>query len=136
MTDPGSPGSSGTSVLDTSAVIAYMLREPGWEKVQRSLSGGLLSTVNLCEVLSKFSERGEKAETILSDVLELGLELIAFTPAQALSAAMLRPVTRHLGLSLGDRACIALGLERAATVLTADAAWAGLEAPHQITVIR
>lgn len=76
-------------VLDSSAVIAYLLGESGSERV--------------------------------------GIHL---------AAAQLRPQTRRLGLSLGDRACLALGLERGATVLTADQTWQQLSAPHRIKVIR
>lgn len=123
-------------VLDTSAVIAFMLRERGWEAVQPRLAGGLLSAVNLCEIVSKFAERGEVPEGILRDVLDLNLVEVPFTAAHALSAARLRPQTRALGLSLGDRACLALALERKATVLTADIAWGALPAPHTIEVIR
>lgn len=131
-------------VLDASAVIAYLLNEPGSQRVQAVLEGGLLSSVNLCEVVSKFAERGESPQRVLRDVLELDLEVVDFTPQRALLAAQLRPHTRTLGLSLGDRACLALGLERRATVLTADRPWAalvgqplaGLDAALQIEVLR
>ncbi|WP_293910661.1 type II toxin-antitoxin system VapC family toxin [Deinococcus sp.] len=131
-------------VLDASAVIAYLLNEPGSQRIQAVLEGGLLSSVNLCEVISKFAERGESSERILSDVLELDLEVVDFTPRHALIAAQLRSHTRSLGLSLGDRACLALGLERSATVLTADRPWAalagqvlaGLDAAPVIEVLR
>jgi len=131
VTHPGGP-----VVLDASAVMAYLLRESGWEVVRERLEGGLLSTVNLCEVGSKFAERGEEPGTVMRDVLALELVEVPFSTAHALGAAYLRPQTRPLGLSLGDRACLALALEREATVLTADATWAGLPAPHRIEVIR
>lgn len=124
------------AVLDASAVLAYMLREHGWQAVQTALPGGLLSAVNLCEIVGKFCERGVPAPEVQADVLALGVEVMAFTPSQALEAARLRPGTRQLGLSLGDRACLALGLEHTARVLTADAAWAALNRPHVIEVIR
>ena len=123
-------------VLDSSAVIAYLLDEKGAARVQAALQGGLLSSVNLCEVVSKFAERGEDPERVLKDVLELDLEIVPFSPTHALQAAKLRPLTRHLGLSLGDRACLALGLERRAAVLTADQPWAALTAPHTVEVLR
>ena len=123
------------TVLDASALIAYMSREPGWERVEAALPGALMSCVNYAEVLSKVAERGGDAAQ--TDA-ELGpqLNLVPFSPAQALLAAQLRPLTRQLGLSLGDRACLALGLERRAAVLSADQPWAALEAPHIIEVIR
>ncbi len=73
---------------------------------------------------------------IYADVLTTELEVVEFSPEQALIAAQLRPQTRHLGLSLGDRACLALGLERRASVLTADQAWQQLPEPHHVEVIR
>lgn len=127
---------AGLVVFDTSAVIAYLLREPGWGKIHASLTGGLLSSVNLCEIISKFCERGADGARVERDMMVLGLTNVPFSAAQALTAAQLRPTARHLGLSLGDRACLALGLERGARVLTADAAWAGLPTPHQIEVVR
>lgn len=123
-------------VLDTSAVIAYLNGEPGSERVSPHLSGALLSSVNLCEIVSKYADWGEDAEQVLSDVEGLEVEIVLFSPAQALFAAQLRPATRSLGLSLGDRACLALGLECDAIVLTADKAWAELEKPHRIEVLR
>ena len=125
-----------TVVLDTSAVIAYLNGEPGGEKVGPHLSGALLSSVNLCEIVSKYADWGEDAERVLSDVEGLEVEIIPFLPLHALLAAQLRSATRHLGLSLGDRACLALGLEHDATVLTADKAWAELQRPHRIEVLR
>lgn len=136
MTGPVVSGPKSPWVLDSSAVVAYLLREQGWETVQAKLAGGLLSTVNLCEIVSKFAEWGENPEAILHDVLALELTEIPFSAAHALGAARLRPQTRSLGLSLGDRACLALALERGATALTADAAWADLPVPHRIEVIR
>ncbi|WP_420594608.1 type II toxin-antitoxin system VapC family toxin [Deinococcus sp.] len=123
-------------VLDTSAVIAYLLDEPGAARVATVMAGSLLSSVNLCEIVSKFAERGEDAARVQADVLALGLEVVDFSPPQALIAAALRPQTRHLGLSLGDRACLALALEHGAIVLTADKPWQNLPAPYQIEVIR
>lgn len=123
-------------VLDASALIAYFNQERGHELVEPYLNGAQLCSVNLSEVAARLIERGHRAEDILNDVSALGVEVVAFGAERAIGAAQLKAGTRFLGLSLGDRACIALGLERAATVLTADIAWAGLEAPHQIEVIR
>ncbi|WP_425145736.1 type II toxin-antitoxin system VapC family toxin [Deinococcus sp.] len=121
-------------VLDTSAVIAYMLGETGGARVQAALQGALLSSVNLCEVVSNFAERGEDAQTVLGDVLGMALEVVPFSSAHARMAAALHPPTPYLGL--GDRACLALGLERGSAVLTADQPWTELDQIHQIAVIR
>ena len=123
-------------VLDASALIAYMNSEPGQDYVEPYLDNALLSTVNLAEVATRLMERGHQAETILHDIAELGVLVVPFSETQALETAKLRPQTRYLGLSLGDRACLALGLEYGATVLTADKPWQSLPTPHQIEVIR
>ncbi|WP_027461140.1 type II toxin-antitoxin system VapC family toxin [Deinococcus murrayi] len=123
-------------VLDASAVMTFLLREEGWQAVQGRLAGALLSSINLCEIASKFAEKGERPDDVLRDVAALEVLTIPFTAAHALTTAELRPQTRALGLSLGDRACLALGLERGAMVLTADRAWAALPAPHRVEVIR
>lgn len=127
---------NGLTVLDTSAVIAFLNAEPGAERVAPHLGGSLLSTVNLCEIIGKYAERGESPPQVEQDILGLELEIVSFSSEHARLAAELRPATRALGLSLGDRACLALGLERGATVLTADRAWSELGAPHNIEVIR
>lgn len=123
-------------VLDSSAVLAFMLGENGAARVGPTLAGGLLSSVNLCEIVTKLAERGEDAATVHADVLAFGVDVMPFSSEHALQAAQLRPLTKHLGLSLGDRACLALGLERGANVLTADKAWAGLDPGYRVEVLR
>ncbi|SEJ45657.1 PIN domain nuclease, a component of toxin-antitoxin system (PIN domain) [Deinococcus reticulitermitis] len=132
MSDPARPG----YVLDASALIAYLNRERGGERVAPHLRGAFLSTVNLSEVMVRVVELGHQAQDVPEDVADLQVEIVSFSPEHARLAAELRPATRALGLSLGDRACLALGLERGATVLTADRAWGELGAPHNIEVIR
>jgi ribonuclease VapC len=124
------------TVLDASALLAYFNRERGYEVVERRLVGALLSTVNLAEVAVKLIERGHPAHDVLGDVEGLGVRVTPFTADQAIRAAELRATTRQLGLSLGDRACLALGLEADAVVFTADLPWEHLESPHQIQLIR
>lgn len=127
--------SSQVTVLDASALLAYMRRECGWERVETRLAGALISSVNYAEVLTKVAERGHSPQETAEE-FGVALQVVDFSSRQALAAAQLRPSTRALGLSLGDRACLALGLERGAAVLTADQVWQQLPAPHQIEVIR
>lgn len=123
-------------VFDSSAIIAFLIKEKGWEQVEPLLDGGLISAVNVCEVVSKFAERGFDAEQVALDISDLGLEVLDFDIEQARLAGELRPITKPLGLSLGDRACLALGMVKKAEVYTADQAWATLTAPHQIYLLR
>jgi ribonuclease VapC len=113
-------------VLDASAVLAYLWQEPGHEAVASVLekSSGLISSVNLCEVLSKALDKGMDTKDLQGLTQALGLEVRAFDVEQSMLAAQLRKGTRHAGLSLGDRACLALAKSAQLVALTADRAWA------------
>ncbi|WP_353199814.1 type II toxin-antitoxin system VapC family toxin [Sandarakinorhabdus sp.] len=118
--------SPGVMVLDASALLAAMLEEPGQEKVERALPNAIIGSVNLVEVASRLIDGGLSPEEAEEDLAALELTVIDFDQAQAIEAARLRALTRHAGLSLGDRACLALALVRGVPVLTADRAWAAL----------
>ena len=114
------------SVLDSSAVLAVFNTEKGSEKVEPLLSNSIISSVNVAEVLTKMVEKGISLNDALEDFLKLGLEVIEFDTKQAAKSAELRPLTKHLGLSLGDRCCLALAIQENATAVTADRNWASL----------
>ncbi len=123
------------SVLDSSAVLAVFNAEKGSEKVEPLLSNSIISSVNVAEVLTKMVEKGISLNDALEDFLKLGLEVIEFDTKQAAKSAELRPLTKHLGLSLGDRCCLALAIQEDATAVTADRNWASLNI-CKIEVIR
>jgi ribonuclease VapC len=125
-----------TFVLDSSAVMAVMFDEPGQERVLATLPGALLSTVNLAEIITKLTIRGVNAQTAENAVRRLGVEVADFTAAHARIVGHLRPLTKSAGLSLGDRACIALGMAQQAEILTTDRAWATVQIPVTISLIR
>jgi PIN domain nuclease of toxin-antitoxin system len=113
-------------VLDSSAVLALLKAERGADQVAQALPGALVSTVNLAEIVSKLHEDGWPT-AFISDVVErLDLRVISFSTEQAKTAGIMRIRTKRLGLSLGDRACLALAKERHAAVLTADGVWCQL----------
>ncbi len=122
-------------VLDASAVLALLQDEPGGDRVLDSLPGGLISSVNLSEVVAKLAELG-MPESEIRLALSLGLEVVPFDEAQAYSAGALRPVTRSAGLSLGDRACLALALSRDLPALTTDRVWRDMGIDVEVEVIR
>jgi ribonuclease VapC len=122
-------------VLDSSAVLALLLDEPGVERVKSTLPGALLSTVNLAEIVTKLCERGMPVDDARSVVEAIGVEFVDFSTEQACLTSGLRNATRTLGLSLGDRACLALAKMRGVPALTADTAWAGLPGA-EIVLIR
>ena len=113
-------------VFDASAVLALLAGEPGAELIRAALPNAAMSAVNLSEVGAKLADRGMKEPVIRTAVGMLGLEIVAFDEAAAYAAAAMRDLTRHLGLSLGDRACLALAAARGVPVLTADRNWASL----------
>jgi PIN domain nuclease of toxin-antitoxin system len=111
-------------VLDASAVLVYLQREPGYEKVQDALArGAALSTVNLAEVCAKLVDRNLPWGEIGRGWEGLGLNVVPFTDQDAPESALLYPKARRPGLSLGDRACLALGVRLGLPVLSADRAW-------------
>ena len=112
-------------VLDASAVLAVLLREPGAEIVERALDRGpcAISAVNLSEVAAKLVDRGGDEKSIRAGLDSMQLEVQPFDETLAIEAGMLRTLTRPLGLSLGDRACIALARSLNLPVMTADRKW-------------
>ena len=123
------------SVLDSSAILAVVNLEKGAEKVEPILSDSMVSSVNVAEVLTKLVEKNVSLEDALEEFLKLGLEIVDFDANQAAKVAELRPLTKHLGLSLGDRCCLALAVLENATAVTADKNWASLNL-CKIEVIR
>ena len=114
------------AVLDSSAVLAVILEEPGAERVETLLPGAKVSAVNLGEVVAKLRDLGMPEETIETVLSGLQLEVHAHDRDAALAAGFLRPATRSAGLSLGDRACLALAAALGLPAVTADRAWEGV----------
>ena len=124
-------------VLDASAMLAVLNREPGSEKLTpEMLSNAAGSTVNLAEVQTKLVSRGGDPDEAWEDALSAIHEPMPFTAEQARVAGNLVTQTRLLGLSLGDRACLALGTALHAPVYTTDKSWKNLEIGVRIHVIR
>ncbi|HET7215469.1 MAG TPA: type II toxin-antitoxin system VapC family toxin [Terriglobia bacterium] len=124
-------------VLDASALLAVLNSEPGAAKLTPELlSTATSSTVNLAEVQSKLVERGLSPSDAWEATLSPIREATAFTAEHARTAGSLIGQTRPLGLSLGDRACLALGLALKAPVYTADKSWRNLKLGIRIHVIR
>lgn len=114
-------------VLDSSAVLAVINSEKGNENVEPKFPEAIVSTVNVAEVMGKLAERGVDLYSALNYFMNVGLEVVDFDASQALECGKLRPLTKHLGLSLGDRACLSLAIANNATAVTADRVWAKLD---------
>lgn len=123
-------------VLDASVVLAAMLGELTAANAEQWLLESCISAVNLAEVVAKLSDRGLSAEMISNGIAKLDLEVIPFDHVQAERAGLLRLETRQLGLSLGDRACLALAAVLGRPAATADRAWAKLDIGIAIEVVR
>jgi PIN domain nuclease of toxin-antitoxin system len=123
-------------VLDASAVLALLDAEPGASKVAAVLMDSAIGTVNLAEVHTKLAERGQAGRQALAQILSVMEEIVPYTEAHAAITGSLRASTMHLGLSLGDRACLALGIALDVEIYTADRLWAQLNLPCSIHLIR
>ena len=125
-----------THVFDSSAILALLWSEPGSDRVASLWQEGLMSAVNLAEVCSKLADRGLPHGAILKVVSEMPLRIVAFDEDQALKAGGLRNATRSEGLSIGDRACLALAMKEGAIAITADRAWQPLGLGIKVLIIR
>lgn len=123
-------------VLDASAILAALFGEDGGDKVREITSKCLLSTVNLEEVRTRLLDRGHDALDIAAYLRLFNLEIVDFTHAQSIESSNLRALTRSAGLSLGDRACLALAMERNAVAVTTDKQWGKVEIPVRVQLIR
>jgi PIN domain nuclease of toxin-antitoxin system len=124
-------------VLDASALLAVLNREPGAEKLTPALlSAAISSTVNLAEVQRKLVSRGIKPEEAWEATVSPIREAAVFTDQHAKIAGSLIARTSAFGLSVGDRACLALGIALRAPVYTADRSWKNLKLGIRIHVVR
>ena len=127
-------------VLDASSVIALINREKGCEIVEKYLEEAIISTVNFAEVISVVNRELFKSEAdrieglkLITDTLP---QIIDFDINQAIISGELDSITKKYGLSLGDRACLALAKYKNIPVLTADKSWSKLNLGIKIKLIR
>jgi len=124
-------------LLDASAVLAFLQGEPGEDVVRQALQSTLclVSAVNQSEVISKALDRGGNKDTIELILSELNYTAIELLPADGTQAGWLRAATRHLGLSLGDRLCLATAQRLNSQVLTADRDWLKLATELGLNIV-
>lgn len=122
--------------LDASALMALLNVEPGSETVEDVTTVAVISSVNWCEAYGKLRIAGVAASALSANMVETGIEIIAFDEADARYAGDLAPLTRRLGLSLADRACLALAARLGVPAITADRAWLDLDIGVEVVCIR
>ncbi|MCW9682660.1 type II toxin-antitoxin system VapC family toxin [Dolichospermum planctonicum UHCC 0167] len=123
-------------VLDASAILALLNKETGSEEVLKFIGKAAMSTVNLSEVIAKLADAGIPKEDIRQIISHLNLEVIDFNQEQALKSGILRPITKSIGLSFGDRACLALGIILNQPVLTTDRLWGSINVEVEVKLLR
>jgi ribonuclease VapC len=124
-------------IFDASAILAAIFLEPGAEQTAQLWADGenYVSAVNYSEVVAKLNERGMPEAEILIVMQSLPLTLITFDGRAAVAVGLLRSKTKSLGLSLGDRACLAVGHLEQAQIITADQLWNSLK-EYNVTLVR
>jgi ribonuclease VapC len=131
-----------TSVVDASALLALLHDEAGAEVVADAIAtGSAISVVNLAEVLTKLAEAGKDPEQAIGQLHDTegdtgALVIEPLSEADCVEIARLRPKTWELGLSLADRACLALAKRLALPVLTADRTWAEAKLGVEVKLFR
>lgn len=123
-------------VLDSSALLAVIRDEPGTQQVAAAIPHSAISAVNVSEIVSRLIDLGHSVETADDILAAFAVDIEPFTPEDGIRAGALRSQTRSLGLSLGDRACLATAIRLEATVLTADRAWCEIDVGCPIELIR
>ena len=125
-------------VLDASALLALVQREPGGGKVHGVLRASAVSAVNSTEVSNKLYDKMGIAQgsLIAAQLASLVKEIVPYSFGETHAASVIHAGNRHLGISLGDCICLALGRKRGADVWTCDRKWAQLDASYRVIVLR
>ncbi len=123
-------------ILDASALLAFIDEEKGCEIIEEFLPDVVISSVNISEVLCVSARRGVDISVLLPKIRSIVSDIRSFDEEQAYIAAELYESTKKYGLSLGDRACLALSLSIGSAVITADKAWKNIKFKNDIIFLR
>lgn len=124
------------AVVDSSAFLAHAFGEAGASVAEAVFPVSAISTVNLTEIVATMIERSWQMDRIRAALETSATEVVTHDTELALDAAILRRATRHRGLSLGDRACLALARRLGVPAYTADRSWGDLDVGVDIRVVR
>lgn len=124
-------------VLDASALLAVSKGERGADFVMDLINTKdcVISSVNMAEVGARLLDLGLPIHELGRGMAQFSVDIVDFNQEQALASAALRPLTKSAGLSLGDRACLALAKLMEGTAVTADRAWLDIAETTQIKVL-
>ena len=124
-------------LLDTSALLALLKKEPGHEIVSNIIAISTISSVNLSELITVLTRAGVSENDIDEIITDLVPEIIPFCGDISIKTGKISKLTQGYGLSLGDRACLATAIQLGLPVYTADKIWAELDLPNvKINLIR
>ncbi len=123
-------------ILDSSALLALIKKEQGAEIVEKLIGRVIMSSINLSEVAATLLDSDMSVKECQECIEPFIEKIIPFGKEESFSTAALKKLTKHKGLSQGDRACIALGLSTGYPIYTADKVWAELDLNCIINMIR
>ncbi len=124
------------TVIDTSIILAILKNETIDEQAYAIVDGAVMSAINVAEVYTKLSDFHSITVREVEILLATLDRIEPLTAMQARSAGFLRDATRHAGLSLGDRCCLALALELGADVYTTETAWSRVDVGCKVHLLR
>ncbi len=111
-------------VFDASALIALFAKEKGYELIKNHLKDAIISSVNIAEVYKYCIDSQNLTKDEARSLVKLiDIKIINFDEEQAIITAELINKTKQYGLSLGDRACIALAILKNLSIITCDKIW-------------
>jgi ribonuclease VapC len=124
------------AVLDASALVALLNSERGADVVAAHLHAAVVSAVNWSETYGALRRAGVDGDALAEGFAETGIEVVPFDADDARATGELSLVTRDAGLSLGDRACLALARRLDVPAVTADRAWLNVDAGIDVVCVR
>ncbi|NEZ65128.1 PIN domain-containing protein [Leptolyngbyaceae cyanobacterium CCMR0082] len=123
-------------VIDSSALLAFWKEESGWQNVEAYEGKCLISAVNAAEVISTLIKNGVQPIKAKAAVDEFVTDIISYDDEQAYTTGQFITEGKKIGLSLGDRACLSLGMQKHLPVLTGDTIWEKAKLDVEIILFR